>query len=67
MSFFTFSKKGANMSNDHRAKFYLALSFAKSVNKLISIVDKERGSNLSGEKALLIDPEMVAHFKNIDL
>lgn len=48
-------------------RFYLALWFAKCVNTLISLVSKDRGSNYSGEKALAIDPQMVAHFKGIDL
>lgn len=50
----------------NNAKFTGALLLAKGVNTLISLVDKSRGSNLSGEKALLLDPQMVAHFKNID-
>lgn len=47
-------------------KFYLALWYAKAINCLINLVSKGRGSNLSGEKALLIDPRMVEHFKGID-
>ena len=47
-------------------KFYLALWFAKLINVIINIVDKSRGSNFSGEKAMRIDPQMVAHFKGID-
>lgn len=47
-------------------KFYIALWFAKLLNVIINIVDKTRGSNLSGEKAMKIDPQMVAHFKGID-
>lgn len=47
-------------------RFYLSLLFAKGLNKTINLIDKTRGSNLSGEKALLIDPKMVEHFKNID-
>ncbi len=47
-------------------KFYLALWFAKIINVIINIVDKSRGSNFSGEKAMRIDPQMVAHFKGID-
>lgn len=47
-------------------KFYLALWFAKLINIIINIVDKSRGSNFSGEKAMKIDPQMVAHFKGID-
>lgn len=47
-------------------KFLLALWTAKLINFLINIVDKTRGSNLSGEKALNIDPNMLAHFKGID-
>lgn len=47
-------------------KFYIALWFAKIINVLINIIDKSRGSNFSGEKALKIDPRMIAHFKGID-
>jgi UDP-N-acetylmuramyl tripeptide synthase len=47
-------------------RFTFALWYAKLINKLINLVDKSRGSNLSGEKALKVDPEMVAHFKGID-
>ena len=47
-------------------KFYIALWFAKIINVIINIVDKSRGSNFSGEKAMKIDPQMVAHFKGID-
>lgn len=47
-------------------KFYIALWFAKIINVLINIVDKSRGSNYSGEKAMKIDPQMIAHFKGID-
>lgn len=47
-------------------KFYIALWLAKIINVLINIIDKSRGSNFSGEKALKIDPRMVEHFKGID-
>lgn len=47
-------------------KFLLSLWLGKFVNFLINIIDKERGSNLSGEKALKLDPQMVSHFKGID-
>lgn len=47
-------------------RFYIALWFAKLINVIINIVDKSRGSNLSGQKAMKIDPQMVAHFKGID-
>ena len=47
-------------------RFYVALWFAKIINGLINIIDKTRGSNLAGEKAMKIDPKMVAHFKGID-
>lgn len=47
-------------------KFYIALWFAKLINIVINIVDKSRGSNFSGEKAMKIDPQMVSHFKGID-
>lgn len=47
-------------------KFYIALWYAKLINIVINIVDKSRGSNLSGKKAMKIDPQMVSHFKGID-
>lgn len=47
-------------------RFYIALWFAKLINVIINIVDKSRGSNFSGEKAMKIDPQMVSHFKGID-
>lgn len=47
-------------------RFTFALWYAKLINKLINLVDKSRGSNLSGEQALRIDPQMVSHFKGID-
>lgn len=43
-------------------RFYIALWFAKLINVIINIVDKSRGSNFSGEKAMKIDPKMVAAF-----
>lgn len=48
-------------------KFYAALWAGKFINFLINIIDKRRGSNFSGEKAIKIDPEMIARFKGIDL
>ena len=55
------------MSRDTNSlRFKSALLFAKGMNSVINLVSSGRGSNLSGEKALLIDPEMVAHFKNVD-
>ena len=47
-------------------KFYMALWLAKIINLAISLIDKKRGTNLPGEKALAIDPLFVKHFKNID-
>ncbi|WKY46702.1 MurT ligase domain-containing protein [Eubacteriaceae bacterium ES3] len=47
-------------------KFYLALWLAKIINVLISLVSRDRGTNLPGEKALIFDPMFVKHFKNID-
>lgn len=47
-------------------KFLLSLWLGKFINFLINIIDKDRGSNFSGEKALKLDPQMVAHFKGID-
>ncbi len=54
------------MENKTSLRFPLALTLAKGINKLVNIIDPTRGTNLSGEKALLIDPYMVSHFKNID-
>ncbi len=48
-------------------KFLIALWLGKTINFLINIIDKSRGSNFSGEKALLVDPLMLEHFKGIDL
>lgn len=47
-------------------KFYIALLMGKMINFLINIIDKRRGSNLSGEKAIKIDPKMIQHFKGVD-
>ena len=47
-------------------RFYIALWFAKILNMIINIVDRNRGTNLSGKKAMAIDPQMLAHFKRID-
>lgn len=47
-------------------KFYIALWFAKVINWGIGLIDKKRGTNLPGEKALIIDPLFVKHFKDID-
>ncbi len=47
-------------------KFYFALWFAKLMGLAIKLVSKDRGTNLPGEKALVIDPRFVKHFKNID-
>ncbi len=47
-------------------KFYMALWFAKIINLAIGLIDKKRGTNLPGEKALAIDPLFVKHFKDID-
>jgi UDP-N-acetylmuramyl tripeptide synthase len=47
-------------------RFVIALWFGKLINLIIGIVDKNRGTNLSGVKAMKIDPLMVSHFKGID-
>lgn len=54
------------MSNKNPVKFKSALMVAKGLNTLINTVAKGRGTGLPGEKALAIDPEMVAHFEGID-
>lgn len=47
-------------------KFYLALWLGKIINLLIKMIDKSRGSNLSGEKAIVVDPQMIKKFKGVD-
>lgn len=47
-------------------KFYLALWLGKIINLLIRMIDKSRGSNLSGEKAIVVDPQMIKKFKGVD-
>ena len=48
-------------------RFLIALWYGKLINLLISIVDKTRGTNLSGERALKVDPRLVSKFKGIDV
>ena len=48
-------------------RFYIALWAGKFINFLINVIDKSRGSNFSGEKAIKIDPKMIAGFKGLDL
>ena len=47
-------------------RFYIALWAGKFINFLINVIDKSRGSNFSGEKAIKIDPKMIARFKGLD-
>ena len=47
-------------------KFIIALWLGKLSIFLINVIDKRRGSNFSGEKAMKLDKQMVAHFKGID-
>ena len=47
-------------------KFYLALWLGQIINLLIRMIDKSRGSNLSGEKAIVVDPQMIKKFKGVD-
>lgn len=47
-------------------RFIIALWLGKFINFLISIIDNTRGSNLAGEKAMIIDPYIIKHFKGID-
>lgn len=47
-------------------RFLLALWMAKLMNLAISIIDSSRGTNLAGEKALKVDPELLSHFRGID-
>ena len=44
----------------------IALWAGKFIGFLIRLIDESRGSNLSGEKAMAIDPKMISHFKGID-
>ncbi|MBQ1406899.1 MAG: Mur ligase family protein, partial [Eubacterium sp.] len=47
-------------------RFLIALWAGKFIGFLIRLIDESRGSNLSGEKAMAIDPRMISHFKGID-
>lgn len=47
-------------------RFFIALWAGKLISLLINIIDKRRGSNFSGEKAIKIDPKMIQHFKGVD-
>ena len=47
-------------------RFLIALWMAKLINVLIGIVDASRGTNLAGEKAMGVDPKLLAHFRGID-
>lgn len=47
-------------------KFIIALWYGKLINKLVNLIDKSRGSNVAGQHAMKIDPEMIRHFKGID-
>ena len=47
-------------------RFIIALWFGKLINFFINLIDRNRGTNFSGEKAMRIDKHMVAHFKGID-
>lgn len=52
---------------DHMSlKFFRGLAIGKLGNAAIRIVAKNRGTNWAGEKAMSIDPELLAHFKGID-
>ena len=47
-------------------RFFPALWLGKLLNVAINIIDKNRGSNFSGQWAMKVDPQMVKHFKGID-
>lgn len=47
-------------------KFYIALWIGKLLDKIINIVDKERGTNLPGKVAFKISKDFIKNFKNID-
>lgn len=57
---------GNYLGKEIKMKFYFALWFAKVLGGVINIINKERGTNLPGEKALKIDPNFVKKFKNLD-
>lgn len=46
-------------------RFYIALWVGKLIAALVNIIDKNRGSNFAGEKAIKIDKTMLKHFKVI--
>lgn len=47
-------------------KFIRALLVGKINNLAVSIIDKTRGTNRAGTKAMEIDPELLSHFSGID-
>ena len=47
-------------------KFKRALITGKMYNLAIRLVDKNRGTNMAGSKAMEIDPELLTHFTSID-
>ena len=47
-------------------RFLIALWMAKLINALIGVIDASRGTNLAGEKAMMLDPKLLAHFRGID-
>ena len=46
--------------------FKNALLYGKLINRIIEIIDKNRGSAKSGDMALRMCPDMIKHFKGID-
>ena len=47
-------------------RFLLTLWIAKFIAFAVNLIDKQRGSNYSGQIALRFMPDFVAHFKKID-
>ncbi len=47
-------------------RFTFALIVGKLISFIISIIDRERGTSLPGEKMLKIDPDMLSKFKGLD-
>lgn len=54
------------MEGERRMRFFPALLLGKLLNLAINIIDKNRGSNFSGQWAMKLDPMMLKHFKGVD-
>ena len=47
-------------------RFYIVLFITKFIAKIVNIIDKQKGTNISGKIAVKLCPDFVAKFKNID-